>query len=229
MTERAGTAADRAHAEIKRAIIDGSLPPGTTVTEYELSARLEMSRTPVHSALDRLRADGWVTITPRSGVTISPLSAPQMRNVFEALIALEGAAALRFDGTNAAAVSRLEEAASECEVALEQGDLLAWAHADNHFHSLLVTECGNPELARIAGPVLDQAQRARLLTVQLRPWPESSNRDHREILACIQRGDHEGARVALKQHRERGMAVVLPIIEKMYSSTPTFLGGRSRG
>lgn len=226
MEEQIGTAADRAHAELKRAIMDGSLPPGATVSEYELSARLEMSRTPVHQALDRLRVDGWVIITPRSGVTISALDAAQMRDVFETLIALEGAAALRFDASDTSAVNALERAARECEAALENEDLLAWAHADDHFHSLLVSECGNRELARVAAPVLDQAQRARLLTVRFRPWPTSSNQDHREILECIQRGDHEGARVALKEHRERGMAIVLPIIEKMYASTPSFLARR---
>jgi DNA-binding GntR family transcriptional regulator len=218
-----GTSTDRALVQIKNAIIEGSLAPGAVVSEHELSVKLKMSRTPVHQALDRLRADGWVTITPRAGVTVSGLDVERMRNIYEVLIALEGAAAMRFDGDDEEAIAKLISAEELCENALRDDDLLAWANADNAFHALLLTECGNTELVRIAGSVMDHAHRARLLTVRLRPWPEASNRDHREIVGCISRGNREGARAALQRHRERGMAAVLPILETLYPSTAAFL------
>ena len=218
-----GTSADRALVEIKKAIIEGSLAPGAQVSEHELAVRLKMSRTPVHQALDRLRADGWVSITPRAGVTISRLDVKRMRNIYEVLIALEGTAAMRFDGTDANAIALLVAAEEECEKALRENDLIGWANADNKFHALLLTESGNTELVRVSDSVMDHAHRARLLTVRLRPWPDSSNRDHREILACITSGDRDGARDALQRHRERGMMAVLPILETLYPSTASFL------
>lgn len=216
------TSADRALVEIRRAIIEGALPPGAVVSEHELSARLGMSRTPVHQALDRLRADGWVSIAARAGVTISSVDVERMRNVYEALMALEGAAASRFDTDDAEAVMRLIDAERECELTLERRDLIGWANADNHFHSLLLEDCGNPELARLAGSLMDHAHRARLMTVNLRPLPTSSNADHRVIVDCIKRGDHAGARAALQLHRERGMNILLPILESLYPSAPSF-------
>lgn len=217
------TNADRALHEIKRAIIEGELPPGIVVSEHELAARLGMSRTPVHQALDRLRADGWVTIAPRSGVTVAGIDAERMRNIYEALMALEGAAALRFDTENSDAVQRLIDAEAECEAALAEDDLRGWANADNHFHRHLIVDSGNPELARLSASLMEHAHRARLMTVQLRPKPEASNADHREIIRCIRAGDHEGARAALQRHRERGMQILLPILEGMYPSRPAFL------
>jgi DNA-binding GntR family transcriptional regulator len=232
MANTAGSSsnADRAYAEIKRAVIQGALPPGAAVSEHELAGKLGMSRTPVHQALDRLRHDGWVTIAPRAGVRVAGIEPADMRDIYEALSALEGSAALRFATAHASAgpqgdeaLERLEHAALACERALAEGDLNAWAEADNSFHSLLVVECGNQQLVRLSQSVMEHAHRARLLTVQLRSWPESYNKDHREILRHIAEGNPEAARTALYEHRQRGINTLIPILEKLFSTTPSFL------
>jgi len=67
---------------------------------------------------------------------------------------------------------------------------------------------GNERLVRLSSSVVEQAHRARLLTVKLRPWPSSSNDDHAYILDCIARRNPEEARTALEAHRRRGIATL---------------------
>ena len=53
------TAAERAHAHIRDAIVGGGLEPGTMLSENALAGELSMSRTPVRAALARLQEEGW--------------------------------------------------------------------------------------------------------------------------------------------------------------------------
>lgn len=59
-----------AYNAIKKMILDGELASGTVISEAELCKKLEMSRTPVRVALNRLDIEGYIT-QPRGG---SPLS-----------------------------------------------------------------------------------------------------------------------------------------------------------
>ena len=53
----------RAYSELRRLIVSGEFPPGTFLSERQLAQQLEMSKTPVHVALERLEAEGFVSIS----------------------------------------------------------------------------------------------------------------------------------------------------------------------
>ncbi|MFJ4207988.1 GntR family transcriptional regulator [Paenarthrobacter sp. NPDC089675] len=207
--------AERAYRVIKNAVIRGQLRPGSTVSEAQLARKLGMSRTPVHQAVARLEVDGWVIITPRSGVVIAAIDPKDIEKVYETLLALEGAAVVRLASRERGRDSideELLEACAVCESALENGDLHMWADSDNALHSSFLISCGNHHLWRAAATVMEQSHRARLLTVELRPWPARSNEDHRKIVDAIISRKPEAAYRALEEHRRRGMDTLIPII-----------------
>jgi DNA-binding GntR family transcriptional regulator len=213
------TQAELAYRKVKMAILDGGLPPGFQASEQQLALRLNMSRTPVHQAIVRLEAEEWLELSPRRGVRIASIDADEMRDVYETLMALEGAAVSKLanrpidadDPTDAA----LRAACLACVTALAADDLRAWAEADHEFHTLLVDVSGNRRLARLARTVSEQAHRARLLTVRLRPRPDASNADHQAILDAIVNRDPGTARAALELHRRRGIETLVPILEAL--------------
>jgi DNA-binding GntR family transcriptional regulator len=214
---------DIAYRRIKAAILDGSLPPSLLVSEHQIATRLAMSRTPVHQAIVRLEQEGWIELLPRRGLLIAPVSAPDMLDVYEALLALEVAAVGRLTSRltpeNDPALLELEQACDDADAALEEGDLPGWAAADDRFHALLVDLSGNRHIARLARSVMEQAQRARLLTLKLRPRPNASNADHRAILEAIKARDQDLACARMRAHRQRGMDVLLPILEALSTKT----------
>jgi DNA-binding GntR family transcriptional regulator len=58
---------DRVYAELVSAIRELRLPPGTSLPETELAARLHVSRTPLREAIARLADSRLVTVVPQVG------------------------------------------------------------------------------------------------------------------------------------------------------------------
>lgn len=218
--------ADSVYQKIKSAIIHNDLQPGSQIAEQQIAAELAVSRTPVHQAIVRLENEGWLKLQPKRGVIISTVTAKEMRYVWEVLTGLEGMAVERLASrppqANDPVDAEIKAAALEAEEALGQDDLTRWAESDDRFHTLLVERSGNPYLASLARTVMQQSHRARLLTLRLRPKPESSNRDHRTILAAVKKRDPKAAKAALEDHRRRGMEVLAPILDNM-STTRRFM------
>src|SRR5690606_6434253 len=115
--------ADVALRELRRRILDNVWPPGYQALEQELALALGMSRTPIHEALICLQNEGLVKIIPRRGMRVLPVSADDMREIYQVLTALEGAAiemvALR--RLDEQALRPLAEATRDMEQALEEG------------------------------------------------------------------------------------------------------------
>jgi DNA-binding GntR family transcriptional regulator len=80
---------DQAYEEIKKLIVNGDLVPGEFLSEGFLCEQLEMSRTPIRSALQRLELDGILRIHPKQGIYISDISVKQINEVYEIRSALE--------------------------------------------------------------------------------------------------------------------------------------------
>ena len=79
----------QAYRQLKRLILAGALPAGTVLSVRQLAVQLEMSRTPVHAAIERLEADGLVTLAPQHGVTVREMSLQDIVNHFQIRQALE--------------------------------------------------------------------------------------------------------------------------------------------
>ncbi len=206
--------AERAYAEIKRCILDDEMPAGYQALEQELAEALGMSRTPVREALVRLANEGLVEIRPRHGMRVLPISADDMREIYQILTSLEGTAAeLTADhGLSDAELRNLQGAVAEMDQALAAKDLRAWAVADERFHLLLVAYAGNERLRALVGSFWEQAHRVRMATLRLRPPPVDSNKDHAAVVDAIARRDAESAGRIHREHRSRAGQMLVDLI-----------------
>lgn len=207
--------ADRAYAEIKRRILDNEMPAGVQFLEQELAELLNMSRTPVREAMVRLAEEGMVEIRPRHGMRILPVSAADMREIYQILIALEATAAelVAERGVTPNQLDQLKAAVADMDRAMTEDNLRDWAAADERFHLLLVEYCGNARLRSLVGTFWDQSHRARMATLRLRPKPVDSNKDHAAVVDAITRGDPEAARKIHRKHRIRAGHTLVAILE----------------
>ena len=73
---------------------------------------------------------------------------------------------------------------------------------------------GNSRLANMAFTVFDQAHRARMVTLRMRPLPRRSSEDHRQVLDAILAGDAEAAYKAHFKHRQDAMKLLIGILER---------------
>jgi DNA-binding GntR family transcriptional regulator len=101
-----------AYEAIHEWIGSGKLDQGSVTSEVYLSAALDMSRTPVRSALQRLEWEGYVQIVPKHGVLILDHSARKVGDLIDMLCSQI------LYAVNAAYATRrieLEEWRNECE------------------------------------------------------------------------------------------------------------------
>ena len=205
----------RAVAELRDMIVNNRLPPGSNHLETELAETLGMSRTPVREAMLLLAAQGLVEVRPRRGMRVLSLSAHDMAEVYDILIELEGLAAERAAERDLSPddLGALEHALTEMESALEADDRVRWAEHDQQFHDMLVSLSGNRRLVELVNSFNDQVRRARLLTLQLRPSPTKSNRDHRALFDAIKAGDAAYARAIHTAHRTAAKKLIIDLLE----------------
>lgn len=217
--ERAASRVDDAYRTLKEAIRDNVFAPGHQGSEQEIADRLAMSRTPVHEALIRLQEEGLVRILPKRGILVCPLTPEDMREVYDVIVALEGAAvellAALPPQARAAALAGLEAENREMRSALQRDDLDAWAAADDRFHRAVIGSCGNGRIARMATTILDQSHRARMMTLRLRARPGRSVDDHAAIVAAIADGDAAAAFERTRDHRRRARDELLPLLDRL--------------
>ncbi|WP_244530020.1 GntR family transcriptional regulator [Rhizobium sp. NFR07] len=207
-----------AYVAIKEAIRNNVFAPGYQAAEIEIARQLGMSRTPVHEAMARLQEEGLVRILPKKGIVICSLSPADIEEIYEVIIALEGAAAARLaalpEPERKVVADALRDATDRMVAALHQEDLMAWAQADEEFHQALVTRSGNRRLMRMTGAVADQLHRARMFTLRLRPLPVASSQEHQAIIEAIEEGDATAASRAARLHRQHAHDALVPLIAK---------------
>ncbi|MEO8755979.1 MAG: GntR family transcriptional regulator [Casimicrobiaceae bacterium] len=210
-----GSRVDFAYRTMRRKILDNVWPPGHRALEQELALELGMSRTPVREALSRLQREGLVEVISRHGMSVLPVSADDMRDIYEMLTALEAMAAelaVRRKPSEAQ-LKPLLAASRDMGRALLANDLDAWAAADERFHLHLITLSGNRLLIDAVQNCWDRAHRARMVTLRMRPKPAHSTREHMDVVEKIRAGDARGAFNAHRAHRERGSRELLAILE----------------
>jgi DNA-binding GntR family transcriptional regulator len=207
---------EAAYRQIRSRILDNAWLPGHHALEQALALELGMSRTPVREALIRLQNEGLVEVVPRHGMRVLPVSAADMKEIYEILTSLEAMAAelVALKRPAPAELAALEKASRDMEKALKKDDLDAWAEADERYHRQLIELCGNRRLAAVVYNYWDRAHRARMFTLRLRPKPVNSTHEHLAVVEAIRRGDSVAARELHRAHRERGSRELLEILSR---------------
>ena len=167
-------------------------------------ARAGLGRTPVREAVARLELEGFVTVLPRKGIAIAPVTLRDLQAMCELRVELEGLgaslAAERRTPQQQAALVRLFEPAPGL---IARNDLPRLLQLDWDFHTLLARCTHNPYLEEAL---------ARLYANTLRYWFVSFSRaghldevlaEHDAIVAAVLGGNSGAARAAMCHHVTR--------------------------
>jgi DNA-binding GntR family transcriptional regulator len=205
MLETPTSLADHAYLQLREAIINVELPPGTLLREEELTQRVQVGRTPVREAIQRLHRDGFVTVIPRRGTLVSEINITDLAAIYEVRARLESWAA-RVAAERADAGDRHE--AEALMAALEElaagDDYQALLALDRRIHRFAYRCAKNAFLAE----TLDQYHNLslRILNVAMKRYPaltprlEDVVREQRGLLDAIRRGDGEAAERSAREH-----------------------------
>jgi DNA-binding GntR family transcriptional regulator len=125
-------------------IVRLELPPGSAVSEAMLSERLDIGRTPIREALQRLARERLVQILPRRGVIVSDINVKsqlrllELRREVERLVARSAARR-----ATAEERTRFTELARGFEQAARGGDDVSFLRIDREFNELCLRAARN--------------------------------------------------------------------------------------
>lgn len=150
--------------ELRRAIIDGEIAPGSRLIERDLCARTGVSRTVVREVLRQLESEGLVGMIPNRGPVVRSLGPEEARELYAIRAVLEGLAARIFvEQASQEQAARLLETVHEVESAYAGGDARQVIAAKNRFYAVLFEAARGEVLAAMTASLHARISRWRSL------------------------------------------------------------------
>ncbi len=141
--------AEQAYSVVEELIVTLALPPGHVFSEGELSQQINIGRTPLREALQRLAADRLVKTLPRKGMMISEINITdhlamlETRRVLDRLVASRAARR-----ATASQCDQLENIRKEMDLAASNDDITSFMRQDRSCDEILEAASRNPFAAR---------------------------------------------------------------------------------
>lgn len=186
----------QAYEQIKYKIVSLKLAPGSVIDETQLRNELDLGRTPIREALQRLALEKLVIIVPRRGMFVTEISLTDLPRIFELRLVLEPMATRlavqRGNSNHWERMSQLFET-----VSTDPDELIT---LDQQCHEIIYEAAGNEFL---------QDALQTLYVLSLRLWYYALSRvddmqsavlEHKAILVAIEMGDASYAAQLMERH-----------------------------
>jgi DNA-binding GntR family transcriptional regulator len=190
----------RAYERIRERITTLELPPGSPINEQQLADDLDMGLVPVREALKLLAHENLVVITPRHGLYVADVNAPDLEQLSELRLTLEGLSArlaaqrATDDDIVVLQALRLEQASTPAEDSRRLFDL------DHKFHQAIAQAAHNKYLADSLERLFGLSQRLWYLALPDLGFLPSSVEIHLQLVEAIERQDADRAEQIMRKH-----------------------------
>ncbi|MHB9074278.1 MAG: GntR family transcriptional regulator [Desulfobaccales bacterium] len=197
---------EKAYKAIKEYILTSDFrnqPPGSKVDEKVLVTQLNMSRTPVREAINRLAAEGFLQVIPYKGVFIAKKTRNEILSILMVRATLEGMAARlatsNFTPEDFVRMRELFAPFRDC--ALEE-KRYEFSKANIEFHEFVLERSECRILIDIAKSLFDQIRLIRFRTSAFVSRLQSALAQHLELVDTFEKGDSERAESLMRAHIE---------------------------
>ena len=210
---------DRVADELRRALFDGELEPGTPLREIALAEAMGVSRSTIREALAQLVNEGVATREPNRGVYVTELDPESVRDVCRSRAVLETAGVRRWQTAGEQARDAVRQALVDFTMAA-QSDVgraeLTAAHLA--IHRALVALTGSTRLLSLADAISAEVRLGLAKVDRIRRNSHDQVASHRALLNLLERGDVEAAAAELEHHIQNAETSMLEALHLPHST-----------
>lgn len=191
MAPRNTSLADQAYEIIKQNIVNLTYPPGMSLTESFLTAELNMSRSPVRSAISMLQNEGLIVSDYYKTMTVKEITDQDINDLYQMRELIEGAAfKMIFDTEKHEEYSyRIEEKVVRmCAVA---SDIFEWEMADAAMHMEIISIFENERIKKIYENNLSELVRIGQYSVKNGMHIPKTNDNLKKMVEYMRKGNYE--------------------------------------
>ncbi len=191
---------DLIYASLQTAISRGNLAPGQMLSEEQLSSSLNVSRTPLREALQRLTTEGLIERADNGRINVKNVSLREatqlyaVRSVLEQLSAREACLNMTSEG-----LRRLEGAFGQM-LTDEHDPNRDVADSGGSFHEIMHQIADNPINLRLLQNLQVLLSRYRYLSTGRAKRTHGAVEEHETILRALAAGNADAAAEAMRIH-----------------------------
>ena len=184
--------------------------------EVALAERLGVSRTPIREAMRKLELEGLVVMVPRKGAQVASITEKDLTDVLEVRITLENFAIEKAcTHMTEEDMDKLWLASKQFERAIQEGDLVRIAEADQAFHEIIYQASDNARLLQVLTNMREQIYRYRLEYLKDELSRDKLLEEHRRLTDAIRRRDAAQAqRISFEHLENQRKAIIRSIRER---------------
>jgi DNA-binding GntR family transcriptional regulator len=197
---------------VRERIRHGRLVPGQRLVEADIVAATGASRGKVREALRRLEAEGLVTIEDFRGASVKRLGPDEVRQIYQARMALEGLAAAECAArADAGLRARLAALQAELDAGEHAADHDRFARLNEAWHRTIIEGSGNQFIAQFLTRLTVPIYRLLFSTFYTAQRIATANADHRAITAAIVEARPQAAERAMRAHIRAGLEALIEL------------------
>lgn len=203
-TEKENTKSESLTEILIEAIVEGSLEPGSKISEPELAKRFEVSRGPLREAIMRLEGLGLIERIPHVGARVITFSPEKLIEIYAVREALEGMAArLAARYISQEELLSLELLLAKHSKHIDEVAGASYFHqeGDFDFHYRIIQASRNSKLiALLCDELYHLLRMYRYQSPRAQSRPKEALNEHKFILQAIRNRDEELAEMLMRRH-----------------------------
>lgn len=194
-----------AYEEIKKLILDKEYMKSYDISENSLAEKLNMSRTPIREALQRLQMEGFIEIFPNRGIVLRDVTLLEANEIFDLRMAIEEFVIKNvFPLLTDEHFKEIDRNLSYQKLAMEKDDVAEYLNYDRDFHDYFLHVYSNSLIISTSKRVQDRFFSVGVNVLKGPGTVERSFRQHCDIVDALRKNDPVMAAEAMHLHMLTG-------------------------